>query len=50
MSSELEAVGNALFDNKVPDFWAERSYPSIKPLASYIADFVERLNFIGDWI
>jgi dynein heavy chain len=43
MSAELEAVGNALFDNRVPSFWMARSYPSIKPLASYIADFVQRL-------
>ena len=50
MSTELEDVSNALFDNRIPDFWAERSYPSIKPLASYIVDFVERLKFINDWI
>lgn len=50
MSAELEAVSNALFDNRIPDFWAARSYPSIKPLASYIVDFVERLKFINDWI
>lgn len=50
MSAELEAVGQALFDNRIPGFWALRSYPSIKPLASYIVDFVERLKFINDWI
>jgi len=50
MSAELEAVGNALFDNKIPPFWMARSYPSIKPLASYIVDFVERLKFIDSWI
>jgi dynein heavy chain len=50
MSAELEAVGQALFDNRIPAFWAARSYPSIKPLASYIVDFVERLKFIDSWI
>ena len=50
MSSELEDVGNALFDNKIPALWAKRSYPSLKPLASYILDFCERLNFISKWI
>ena len=50
MSSELEDVGNSLFDNRIPATWSKRSYPSLKPLASYIVDFVERLNFIGKWI
>lgn len=50
MSSELEDVGNSLFDNKIPDLWAKRSYPSLKPLASYIVDFAERLVFIDKWI
>jgi len=50
MSPELEEVGFALFDNKIPALWAKRSYPSLKPLASYIVDFVERLSFVEKWI
>jgi len=46
MSIELEAIGNSIFDNRVPAAWMKRSYPSLKPLASYIVDFVERLKFI----
>ena len=50
MSTELEEVGNALFDNKIPGTWSKRSYPSLKPLASYVVDFCDRLSFIGKWI
>jgi len=50
MSVELEQVGNALFDNRRPAVWMARSYPSEKPLASYVVDLVERLKFIQTWI
>jgi dynein heavy chain, axonemal len=50
MSVELEGVGNALFDNIVPDLWSKVSYPSLKPLSSWINDFLQRLKFIQDWI
>jgi len=50
MSPELEGVGNSIFDNRTPAAWMKRSYPSLKPLASYIVDFVERLNFFQKWI
>lgn len=50
MSIELEQIGNSIFDNKTPAAWMKRSYPSLKPLASYIVDFVERLEFMQKWI
>jgi len=30
MSQDLEAVGNALFDNQVPALWAKKSIPIIE--------------------
>jgi len=50
MSQELEIVFNSLFDNKVPDLFLKVSYPSLKPLGSYINDLVERLKFMQKWI
>lgn len=50
MSLELEAVGNSLFDNLVPALWAKKAYPSLKPLASWVADFIQRLKFMAEWI
>jgi dynein heavy chain len=50
MSQDLEIVFNSLFDNKVPDIWHKVSYPSLKPLGSWINDLVERLKFMQKWI
>jgi len=50
MSSELEVFGNALFVNRIPLMWKSRSYPSLKPLSSYIADQQTRLAFFLDWL
>ena len=50
MSADLEKVGNSLFDNRVPDMWKSVSYPSLKPLAQWVDDFITRLNFMQDWI
>ena len=40
MSLELEDVGNSLFDNLVPNLWQKKAYPSLKPLASWVVDFL----------
>jgi dynein heavy chain len=50
MNGELEAVGSAMYDGRVPPAWLAASYPSLKPLASYVADLVERCRLMGDWV
>ncbi len=34
----------------VPEFWKKNSYPSLKPLGSYIADLIRRLKHFHKWI
>ncbi|MBZ3886078.1 Dynein heavy chain 1, axonemal [Sciurus carolinensis] len=50
MSSQLELMAASLYNNSVPELWNSKAYPSLKPLASWVMDLLERLNFLKSWI
>jgi len=50
LSAELEAMGNACFDQRVPAGWTKTAYPSLKPLGPWFKDLVLRLEFLTRWI
>ncbi|PSN46072.1 Dynein heavy chain 1 [Blattella germanica] len=50
MSQALENMGNSLFTNRVPEMWASKAYPSLKPLGPWVQDLKARIDFLNDWI
>ncbi|NXT91841.1 DYH1 protein, partial [Anhinga rufa] len=50
MSSQLELMASSLYNNIVPEVWHTKAYPSLKPLASWVNDLVQRIEFLQKWI
>merc|ERR1711988_722966 len=50
MSGELESLGQSLIFAQIPAMWKKKSYPSLKPLAGYVSNLLERCRFFGDWL
>ena len=50
MSMDLEQMGAKFLDDKVPLKWEAVGYPSLKPLSSWVTDFILRVNFLAKWL
>jgi dynein heavy chain, axonemal len=50
MYEDLEAMGNSMFDNAVPGSWADVGFLSLKPLASWMGELLERIVLLKNWI
>jgi len=48
MTSELDDIFTCMFDGRIPATWL-KGYPSLKPLAAWAADLVERIAQLSEW-
>ena len=48
-STTLDAMHTSLLNNQVPGNWKEVAYPSLKPLGSWMADLIQRIDFMREW-
>uniref|UniRef100_A0A7S1IC30 Dynein heavy chain n=1 Tax=Eutreptiella gymnastica TaxID=73025 RepID=A0A7S1IC30_9EUGL len=48
MNDELEDIYGALLDGRVPKVWL-KTYPSLKPLASWARDLIARVEQLSTW-
>ncbi|TMW64716.1 hypothetical protein Poli38472_011596 [Pythium oligandrum] len=50
MSGPLEKMYNGFLIQQIPREWEDAGYPCLKPLASWIEDFFQRISFTDDWL
>lgn len=50
MSDQLEKITQSFLVGAVPEYWKKYSYPSLKPLNSYLQDFFRRIKYFQNWL
>jgi dynein heavy chain len=50
MSPDMEIIYSSFLLNQVPKTWADNAYLSLKPLSSWLLDFIERIIFMNRWL
>ena len=48
MTSDLEETFNSIFEGRVPSLWS-KAFPSLKPLAAWTRELIQRVEFFSDW-
>tara|TARA_B100000795_G_scaffold179078_1_gene135519 strand:- start:289 stop:1461 length:1173 start_codon:yes stop_codon:yes gene_type:complete len=49
VSAAMESLMRALYDDRVPDSWASRAWPSLRPLGSWLTDMLHRQRQLAEW-
>ena len=50
LTDEIEEMASQLIKGQIPSSWIKASYPSKKPILSWIKDLSNRINFFKNWI
>ena len=50
LTDEIEEMASQLIKGQIPSSWIKASYPSKKPILSWIKDLSNRINFFNEWI
>eukprot|EP01017_Pseudomicrothorax_dubius_P032020 TRINITY_DN4149_c0_g1_i2.p1 TRINITY_DN4149_c0_g1~~TRINITY_DN4149_c0_g1_i2.p1 ORF type:complete len:516 (+),score=137.71 TRINITY_DN4149_c0_g1_i2:106-1548(+) len=50
LSADLDRMYSSLMKNQVPQLWTKVAYPSLKSLASWFDDLIERCEFFRAWL
>ena len=50
LTDEIEEMASQLIKGQIPSLWIKASYPSKKPIMSWIKDLSKRVEFFNTWI